>query len=108
MLPPLTLQRDENREGQFVGSFALEHPASGVSCRSAVDRRNDQARRRPANKTNNARQNAQLLRLIASETGGEYFAISEASVEVPKRLPKIAARNSRSTSSSERSGTANG
>jgi hypothetical protein len=91
MLPPLTLQRDENREGQFVGSFRVG--ASGVwrielpipQSADALTEKLDVVL--PSLETDNARQNAQLLRLIASETGGEYFAIREAAVGVPKRLP---------------------
>ncbi|MFT4556314.1 MAG: hypothetical protein ACI92S_001656, partial [Planctomycetaceae bacterium] len=41
----------------------------------------------PNLETDNARQNAQLLRLIAEDTGGAYFPLSDAAAEVPKRLP---------------------
>ena len=41
----------------------------------------------PNLETDNARQNAQLLRLIAEDTGGAYFPLADAAAEVPKRLP---------------------
>ena len=91
MLPPLTLQRDENREGQFVGSFRVG--ASGVwRIELPIPQSNDALTEKldvvlPSLETDNARQNAQLLRLIGSETGGEYFALADAAAEVPKRLP---------------------
>jgi len=91
MLPPLTLQSDESREGQFVGSFRVG--ASGVwRIELPIPQSTDTLTEKldvvlPSLETDNARQNAQLLRLIAGETGGEYFAINEAAVEVPKRLP---------------------
>jgi hypothetical protein len=43
----------------------------------------------PNLETDNARQNAQLLRLLAEDTGGAYFKLDEAAVEIPKRLPNM-------------------
>jgi hypothetical protein len=91
MLPALTMQRDENLSGQFVGSFRVG--MSGVwRIELPIPQSQDMLSEKidvvlPSLETDNARQNAQLLRLIASETGGEYFALNEAAVEVPKRLP---------------------
>lgn len=91
MIPPVRMQRDVNRAGQFVGSFRVSSPGvwridvpipqSGEQLSEKIDVV------LPNLETDNARQNAQLLRLIAEDSGGGYFPISEAAAEVPKRLP---------------------
>tara|TARA_R110002072_G_scaffold287242_2_gene452754 strand:- start:108449 stop:110935 length:2487 start_codon:yes stop_codon:yes gene_type:complete len=91
MIPPVRLQRDSNRAGQFVGSFRVSAP--GVwRIDIPIPQSGDQLSEKidvilPNLETDNARQNAQLLRLIAEDTGGAYFPLSEAAEEVPKRLP---------------------
>lgn len=91
MIPPVRLQRDSNRTGQFVGSFRVSSP--GVwRIDVPIPQSGDQLSEKidvvlPNLETDNARQNAQLLRLIAEDTGGAYFPLSEAAAEVPKRLP---------------------
>ncbi|MDA0806769.1 MAG: VWA domain-containing protein [Planctomycetota bacterium] len=91
MFPPVRLQRDSNRAGQFVGSFRVSSP--GVwRIDIPIPQSGDQLSEKidvilPNLETDNARQNAQLLRLIAEDTGGTYFPLDEAAAEVPKRLP---------------------
>jgi hypothetical protein len=91
MIPPVRMQRDSNRSGQFVGSFRVSSP--GVwRIDVPIPQSGDQLSEKidvvlPNLETDNARQNAQLLRLIAEDTGGAYFPLSEAATEVPKRLP---------------------
>ncbi|MFT5322858.1 MAG: hypothetical protein ACI8P0_000701 [Planctomycetaceae bacterium] len=91
MIPPVRLQRDSNRTGQFVGSFRVSSP--GVwRIDVPIPQSGDQLSEKidvvlPNLETDNARQNAQLLRLIAEDTGGAYFPLGEAAAEVPKRLP---------------------
>ncbi len=91
MIPPVRLQRDSNRAGQFVGSFRVSSP--GVwRIDVPIPQSGDQLSEKidvvlPNLETDNARQNAQLLRLIAEDTGGAYFLLNEAAAEVPKRLP---------------------
>ncbi|MBL6705293.1 MAG: VWA domain-containing protein [Planctomycetaceae bacterium] len=91
MIPPVRLQRDSNRAGQFVGSFRVSSP--GVwRIDIPIPQSGDQLSEKidvilPNLETDNARQNAQLLRLIAEDTGGTYFPLDEAAAEVPKRLP---------------------
>ncbi len=91
MIPPVRLQRDSNRAGQFVGSFRVSSP--GVwRIDIPIPQSGDQLSEKidvilPNLETDNARQNAQLLRLIAEDTGGTYFPLDEAAAEVPRRLP---------------------
>lgn len=91
MIPPVRMQRDTNRSGQFVGSFRVSSP--GVwRIDVPIPQSGDQLSEKidvvlPNLETDNARQNAQLLRRIAEDTGGGYFPLSEAAAEVPKRLP---------------------
>ena len=91
MIPPVRLQRDSNRAGQFVGSFRVSSP--GVwRIDVPIPQSGDQLSEKidvvlPNLETDNARQNAQLLRLIAEDTGGAYFPLNEAAAEVPRRLP---------------------
>jgi hypothetical protein len=91
MIPPVRMQRDSNRAGQFVGSFRVSSP--GVwRIDVPIPQSGDQLSEKidvvlPNLETDNARQNAQLLRLIAEDTGGAYFPLAEAAAEVPKRLP---------------------
>jgi hypothetical protein len=93
MSPPLTLQQDASRAGQFVGSFRVSTP--GVwrlelpipqSAERLVEKVDVVL---PNLETDNARQNAQLLRLIGEVTGGAYFPIAEAAAGIPSRLPDM-------------------
>lgn len=91
LVPPVRLQQDSNRTGQFVGSFRVSSPGvwridvpipqSGEQLSEKIDVV------LPNLETDNARQNAQLLRLIAQDTGGAYVSLSEAATEIPARLP---------------------
>ncbi len=91
MIPPVRLQRDSNRAGQFVGSFRVSSP--GVwRIDIPIPQAGNQLSEKidvvlPNLETDNARQNAQLLRVIAEDTGGAYFPLSEAAAEVAQRLP---------------------
>lgn len=91
MVPPVRLQKDANRAGQFVGSFRVSSP--GVwRIDVPIPQSGDQLSEKidvvlPNLETDNARQNAQLLRLIAQDTGGAYFPLNEAAAEIPGRLP---------------------
>jgi hypothetical protein len=93
MIPPLRMQRDSNRAGQFVGSFRVSAP--GVwRIELPIPQSRDQIVEKidvtlPNLETDNARQNAQLLRQLAEETGGTYFPIADAAEEVPQRLPNV-------------------
>jgi hypothetical protein len=91
MIPPVRMQRDTSRAGQFVGSFRVSSP--GVwRIDIPIPQAGDELSEKidvvlPNLETDNARQNAQLLRLIAEDTGGAYFPLAEAAAEVPQRLP---------------------
>lgn len=91
MIPQVRMQRDTNRAGQFVGSFRVSSP--GVwRIDVPIPQSGDQLSEKidvvlPNLETDNARQNAQLLRRIAEDTGGAYFSLAEAADNVPKRLP---------------------
>jgi hypothetical protein len=95
MSPLLRLDVDTTRIGQFVGNFR-----AGVPGTWRVEFELPQSRERivqkldvvlPNLETDNARQNAQLLRQLAEDTGtgGAYFRLDEAAVEIPKRLPNV-------------------
>ena len=93
LIPSLRMQRDSNRAGQFVGSFRVSAP--GVwRIELPIPQSRDQIVEKidvtlPNLETDNARQNAQLLRQLAEETGGAYFPIDQAAEEVPQRLPNV-------------------
>jgi len=92
-IPPLKMLKDTSREGQYVGNFRLS--AAGTwrievpvpQSREVLTEKIDVVL--PNLETDNARQNAQLLRLIAEDTGGAYFTVEEAASEVPGRLPNL-------------------
>lgn len=91
MIPPLKMQRDVNRAGQFVGSFRVSAPGVWRVEVPIPQSRNELAEKidvvLPKFETDNARQDVQLLKLIAEGTNGAYIPLSEAAVEVPKKLP---------------------
>ncbi|MDA1162624.1 MAG: VWA domain-containing protein [Planctomycetota bacterium] len=93
MIPPLQMQRDTSRVGQYVGSFRVSSPGVWRIAVPIPQSRDELSEKidvvLPNLETDNARQNAQLLRLMAEDTGGAYFSISEAATEVPKRLPNM-------------------
>ena len=91
LLPPLKLQPDSTRAGQHVGSFRVSQPGTW-RVELAIPQSNDRSIEKldvvlPNLETDNARQNAQLLRLMGEDTSGGYFTLAEAAVEVPKKLP---------------------
>lgn len=92
-IPPLKMLRDKTREGQYVGNFRVS-TAGTWKVEVPVPQSREMLAEKidvvlPNLETDNARQNAQLLRLIAEDTGGAYFALEEAAVEVPSRLPNM-------------------
>lgn len=90
MVPPVRMQTDTGRPGQFVGNFRVSIP--GVwrielpipQSRDLLSEKIDVVL--PNLETDNARQNAQLLRQIAEDTSGAYFPIKEAAEGVPNQL----------------------
>jgi hypothetical protein len=91
--PPLKTQPDSTRAGQHVASFRVSQPGTW-----RIELPIPQSRERviekldvvlPNLETDNARQNVQLLRQMADDTGGGYFTIAEAATEVPKKLPNM-------------------
>lgn len=92
-IPPLKMLRDKTREGQYVGNFRVSTAGTWKvdvpvpQSRELLTEKIDVVL--PNLETDNARQNAQLLRLIAEDTGGAYFTLDEAAVEVPARLPNM-------------------
>ena len=93
MIPPLRMQRDTNRPGQYVGSFRVSSPGVWRIELPIPQSRDELAEKidvvPPRLETDNARQNAQLLRLIAEDTGGAYIPLNEAAAKVPERLPNM-------------------
>lgn len=91
MSPPLNLRQDASRAGQFVGSFRVSTPGLWrleLPIPQSVQRLVEKVEVvLPNLETDNARQNAQLLRVIAEDTGGAYFPIAEAAAEIPSHLP---------------------
>ena len=92
-IPPLKMLRDKTREGQYVGNFRVS-TAGTWKVEVPVPQSREMLAEKidvvlPNLETDNARQNAQLLRLIAEDTGGAYFTLEEAAVEVPSRLPNM-------------------
>ena len=91
MIPPLKLQPDSTRAGQHVGSFRVSQPGTW-RVELPIPQSTDRSIEKldvvlPNLETDNARQNAQLLRLMGEDTGGGYFTLAEAAAEIPKRLP---------------------
>lgn len=92
-IPPLKMIRDKTREGQYVGNFRVS-TAGTWKVEVPVPQSREMLTEKidvvlPNLETDNARQNAQLLRLIAEDTGGAYFSLDEAAVELPSRLPNM-------------------
>lgn len=93
MTPLLRMEADPTRPGQFVGNFRVGTPGTWrvefplPQSRESISQKLDVVL--PNLETDNARQNAQLLRLLAEDTGGAYFKLDEAAVEIPKRLPNM-------------------
>lgn len=93
LIPSLKMQHDSNRAGQHVGSFRVGKPGTW-RVELPISQSNDRVIEKldvvlPNLETDNARQNSQLLRLMAEETGGGYFTLAEAETEVPKKLPNM-------------------
>lgn len=91
ILPPLKLQPDTGRPGQHTASFRVGVPGTWrielpiPQSRDRVSEKLDVTL--PNLETDNARQNAQLLRQMADDTGGGYYSIAEAITEAAKKLP---------------------
>jgi hypothetical protein len=91
MIPPLKMQRDANRPGQFVGSFRVSAPRVW-RIEVPIPQSRDELSEKidvvlPNLETDNARQNVQLLKFIAESTNGAYVPISEAAEKIPDKLP---------------------
>ncbi len=91
-LPPLKLMADRQRPGQFVGDFRLNLPGMyrlDLTVPDSTDKLTDKLDvSLPNLETSNARQNVQLLRALATESGGTYLQLDErTAVELPKLLP---------------------
>ena len=93
MVPLLRMDADPTRAGQFIGNFRVGVPGTWriefplPQSRESIVQKLDVVL--PNLETDNARQNAQLLRLLAEDTGGAYFTLKEAAAEIPKRLPNM-------------------
>ena len=91
-LPPLKLIPDRQRPGQFVGDFRLSLPGT-YRLELLVPDSTDKLTEKldvslPNLETANARQNVQLLRAMADETGGAYLPLDEnTAAALPKLLP---------------------
>ncbi len=91
-LPPLKLMPDRQRPGQFVGDFRLSLPGT-YRFEMLVPDSTDKLTEKldvslPNLETANARQNVQLLRAMADETGGKYLPLDETTAAaLPKLLP---------------------
>lgn len=91
-LPPLKLVPDRQRPGQFVGDFRLSLPGT-YRFELLVPDSTDKLTEKldvslPNLETANARQNVQLLRAMADETGGKYLPLDESTAAaLPKLLP---------------------
>ena len=91
-LPPLRLMADKQRPGQYVSDFRLSLPGTyrlELSIPESTDKLTEKLDvSLPNLETSNARQNVQLLRSMAEETGGTYLPLSdEAAIELPRLLP---------------------
>lgn len=92
LLPPLKLLADRQRPGQFVGDFRLSLPGTyrlELTIPDSTDKLSEKLDvSLPNLETANARQNVQLLRAMADETGGAYLPLDEnTAVALPKLLP---------------------
>jgi hypothetical protein len=91
-LPPLRLMADKQRPGQYVSDFRLSLPGTyrlELSIPESTDKLTEKLDvSLPNLETANARQNVQLLRSMAEETGGKYLPLDEqAAIELPRLLP---------------------
>ncbi len=92
LLPPLRLMADKQRPGQFVSDFRLSLPGTyrlELSIPESTDKLTEKLDvSLPNLETANARQNVQLLRSLAEETGGTYLPLDDkAAIELPRLLP---------------------
>lgn len=91
--PPIRLQSDATRPGQFVGSLRASTPGVWrieVPIPQSADVLVEKVEVvLPNLEMDNARQNVQLLRVLAEDTGGTYYPLEEAAAEIPSRLPDM-------------------
>lgn len=92
LLPPMKLLPDRQRPGQFVGDFRLSLPGTyrlELTIPDSTDKLSEKLDvSLPNLETANARQNVQLLRALADETGGAYLQLDESTAAaLPKLLP---------------------
>ena len=82
----------QQRPGQFVSDFRLSLPGTyrlELSIPESTDKLTEKLDvSLPNLETANARQNVQLLRSLAEETGGTYLPLDDkAAIELPRLLP---------------------
>ncbi|HID22438.1 MAG TPA: hypothetical protein EYP14_08555, partial [Planctomycetaceae bacterium] len=87
LVPELRLLPDKNRPGQFVGSFRAALPGT-YRLEIPIPQSNDVLAKKievlmPNRETDQARQNAQLLRNLVRDTGGAYLTLDEAAQAIP-------------------------
>jgi hypothetical protein len=92
LIPPMKLLPDRQRPGQFVGDFRLSLPGTyrlELTIPDSTDKLSEKLDvSLPNLETANARQNVQLLRAMADETGGAYLPLDEnTAAALPKLLP---------------------
>ncbi|TXT20352.1 MAG: hypothetical protein FD138_4227 [Planctomycetota bacterium] len=92
LIPPMKLLPDRQRPGQFVGDFRLSLPGTyrlELTIPDSTDKLTEKLDvSLPNLETANARQNVQLLRAMADETGGAYLQLDEnTAAALPKLLP---------------------
>ncbi len=92
LIPPMKLLPDRQRPGQFVGDFRLSLPGTyrlELTVPDSTDKLTEKLDvSLPNLETANARQNVQLLRAMADETGGAYLQLDESTAAaLPKLLP---------------------
>lgn len=92
LIPPLKLQPDRQRPGQFTGDFRLSLPGTyrlELTIPDSTDKLTEKVDvSLPNLETANARQNVQLLRAMAEETGGAYLPLDDnTAAALPKLLP---------------------
>ena len=95
-IPPLKMLKDSTRAGQYVGNFRVNGVGTWKvevpvpQSREMLTEKIDVVL--PNLETDNARQDARLLRLIAAEPLGKYLRLEDAAAdvtEVSKRLPNM-------------------
>ena len=91
-LPPLRLMADKQRPGQYVSDFRLSLPGTyrlELSIPESTDKLTEKLDvSLPNLETANARQNVQLLRSMAEETGGTYLPLNDqVAIDLPRLLP---------------------